>query len=208
MSPPPCQGGIASSSACLAVERRPCPTGPYILWRGEGVEVAVERAHVDAQVRRRLRAVHQHDRAVRVRHLDDALHRVDGAERVRDVGDGDDAACAGASRRSSSSSTISPRSSIGATRRRAPFSSHSICQGTMFEWCSSAGDQHLVAVPHVPAPVGLRHQVDRLGGAADEARSRGCRAAFDEALQPCRAPPRRRRWRACESVCTPRWTFA
>jgi hypothetical protein len=32
--------------------------------------------------------------------------------------------------------STSPASSIGATDRRAPFSSHSICQGTMFEWCS------------------------------------------------------------------------
>ena len=27
---------------------------------------------------------------------------------------------------------------MGTTRSRARFSSHSICQGTMFEWCSSA----------------------------------------------------------------------
>jgi hypothetical protein len=30
----------------------------------------------------------------------------------------------------------SPSSLMGTQRRRAPFSSHSICQGTMFEWCS------------------------------------------------------------------------
>ena len=43
----------------------------------------------------------------------------------------------GVSRRSSSSRITSPSSSMGTDRRRAPFSSHSICQGTMFEWCSS-----------------------------------------------------------------------
>jgi selenocysteine lyase/cysteine desulfurase len=37
---------------------------------------------------------------------------------------------------SNSSSISAPRSSIGATLRTAPFSSQSICQGTMFEWCS------------------------------------------------------------------------
>ena len=37
-----------------------------------------------------------------------------------------------------SSSSSSPRSLMGITRSRAPFSSHSSCQGTMFEWCSMA----------------------------------------------------------------------
>jgi hypothetical protein len=32
---------------------------------------------------------------------------------------------------------ISPRSFTGATRRRAPFSEHSCCHGTMLAWCSS-----------------------------------------------------------------------
>ena len=50
----------------------------------------------------------------------------------------------------------------------APFSPHSSCQGTMFEWCSSAGDQHLVPRAHLAAAVALRHQVDRLGGAAQQ----------------------------------------
>ena len=39
---------------------------------------------------------------------------------------------------SSSSIRISPRSLIGATASFAPFSSQSICHGTMLEWCSSA----------------------------------------------------------------------
>ncbi len=38
--------------------------------------------------------------------------------------------------RSKAAMSTSPASSIGATRSVAPFSSHSICQGTMFEWCS------------------------------------------------------------------------
>ena len=38
--------------------------------------------------------------------------------------------------RSKAAMSTSPASSIGATRSAAPFSSHSICQGTMFEWCS------------------------------------------------------------------------
>jgi hypothetical protein len=35
------------------------------------------------------------------------------------------------------SSTTRPRSSTGATRRRAPVSDASCCQGTMLAWCSS-----------------------------------------------------------------------
>ena len=42
------------------------------------------------------------------------------------------------SRFSSSSIRMAPSSSMGATTSRAPFSSQSICQGTMFEWCSRA----------------------------------------------------------------------
>ena len=47
-------------------------------------------------------------------------------------------------------------------------SSQSICQGTMLEWCSIAGDQDLVALAATRAAVGLGHQVDGLGGAAGE----------------------------------------
>ena len=43
------------------------PVGPNILWPENDVEVAVERLHVDGQVRHRLRAVHQHRRAGGVR---------------------------------------------------------------------------------------------------------------------------------------------
>ena len=44
----------------------------------------------------------------------------------------------GPSRRAYSSMIRSPRSSIGMTLRTAPFSSRSICQGTMLAWCSIA----------------------------------------------------------------------
>ena len=62
-----------------------------------------------------------------------------------------------------------PRVSIGATRSLAPFSSQSICQGTMFEWCSRCGDQDLVARRrHGGRPIGLRDEVDPLRRAAHE----------------------------------------
>ena len=65
-----------------------------------------------------------------------------------------------------SSSSTSPRSSTGATRNLAPTSLHSICQGTMLEWCS-----RLVTTTSSPSPT-LRlphehcHEIDRLGRAA------------------------------------------
>ena len=43
----------------------------------------------------------------------------------------------GPSKRAYSSRMTCPRSSTGATRRRAPVSSQSRYQGTMFAWCSS-----------------------------------------------------------------------
>ena len=51
------------------------PVGPVDLVAGEGVEVAIESLHVDGQVRHRLRAIHQHGDAVRVRQLDHLAHR-------------------------------------------------------------------------------------------------------------------------------------
>ena len=50
----------------LAVEHADAGRAVHLV-AGEGVEVAVERLHVDRQVRRRLRAVDQHRHAARVR---------------------------------------------------------------------------------------------------------------------------------------------
>ena len=74
MSPPPRNGGIASSSS-----RRPQsdadPGRAQHLVAAEGQEVAVQRAHVHRQMRHALRAVQQHQRAGRVRLRD---HRSTG----------------------------------------------------------------------------------------------------------------------------------
>ena len=62
-----------------------------------------------------------------------------------------------------------------ATFRRAFFSSQSICQGTMFEWCSSAVMTTSSPCADALPAEGLGDEVDRLGRAADEddlARSR------------------------------------
>ena len=59
MLPPPCQGGIASSTLALAVDHADAGRGEHLV-AGEDEEVAVERLHVDRHVRDRLRAVDQH----------------------------------------------------------------------------------------------------------------------------------------------------
>ena len=67
------------------------------LVRREREEVAAERLHVDVLVRRGLRCVDDHDRALLVRPRGELLDRVDRAERVRDevVGDHLDVAARG-----------------------------------------------------------------------------------------------------------------
>ena len=72
MSPPPWNGGIASSSARLAVEHADAGRAVELVPGGD-VEVAAERLHVDRHVRRRLRAVDQDRHAARVRDADDLL---------------------------------------------------------------------------------------------------------------------------------------
>ena len=68
---------VKHTDACRTVELVP----------GEGVEIAVERADVDLEVRRRLRAIHQHRRSDCMRELDDSANRVDRAERIGNVRD-------------------------------------------------------------------------------------------------------------------------
>ena len=97
-----------------------------------------------------------------------SAHRVDGAEGVRDVGDGDEPRA----RREQPLELLEHAARRGRRsaprRRRAPRSSHSICQGTMLEWCSSSVISTSSPAPTLrPAPA-RRHQVDRLGGAAHE----------------------------------------
>ena len=72
----------------LAVQRAD-PGRPVQLVAGEDVEIAVDVAHVDGQMHRRLAAVDQHRNAARMRKLHHLLDRNDGAEHVRHVGDRD-----------------------------------------------------------------------------------------------------------------------
>ena len=134
---------------------------------GEGVEVAIQLLHVHAQVRHRLGAVEQHGDAPGVGQVDDRLDRVDRAQRVGDVGQRDELR----PRRQQALELVQEQfagSLIGTTRSRAPFSSQSICQGTMLEWCSiQVMRTSSPAWSRCPAEA-LGDEVDRLGGAAGE----------------------------------------
>ena len=64
------------------------------------------------------------------------VHRGDRAQRVRDLGDGDQFRLRSEQQPGHSSSSSWPVSSTGMTRSFAPVSAHNCCQGTMFAWCS------------------------------------------------------------------------
>jgi hypothetical protein len=81
--------------------------------------LGVERLHVGAPMRDRLRAVDQRRRAVAMRRGDRFARRRHRPEGVRDQRQRDDRV-RGPSNLSYSSSRMSPLSSTGATRRRAP----------------------------------------------------------------------------------------
>ena len=124
------------SSDLLAVEDADAG-GAEDLVAGEGVEIGVERLHVHCHVRRGLRAVDQRHGAGGVRHVDDLFDRIDGAERVRDVRDGHHAGA-----RIEQLLVLLQKEFAalvhGNDAQLRAFSSQSICQGTMLEWCSMA----------------------------------------------------------------------
>ena len=130
---------------------------------GRDVEVAAERLDVDRHVVRRLRSVDQDRDAARVRERDDVLDRIDRAERVGHVRDRRRSWSAARSAARARSTIRAPRSSIGATRSRAPRSSQMICHGTMFEWCSIA--EMTISSPgrERRAHEGVGDEVDALG---------------------------------------------
>ena len=123
--------------------------------------------HVDRDVRNRLRAVDQHPRAVTVTQFDDLLAPVTVPSALETCV----AATSfvfGPSRSSNSDINRLPASSTGATlqhrtgllRKQLPRND----VGVMFQ----VGDDDLVAGPQVLAAPRVGHQVDGLGGAADE----------------------------------------
>ena len=168
MLPPPCQGGMSSSSSRLPYST-PMPVGPKILWPENTKKSASSALHVHAHVRDRLRAVDQRARAGAVRHRDHLPHRRDRAQRVRHLRERDELRAVVRAACWYSSSSTWPRSSTGITRScRARLRRHSCCQGTMLAWCSRWETMISSPAPTLlPRPSSWR-PVDGFGGAAHE----------------------------------------
>ena len=89
ISPPPMNGGIASSRCLLAVQHAAGGRAAHLV-SAEHEEIRIERLHVHGHVRDALRAVHEHDRAFLVRRVGNLADRIDRAEDVRALRDGDE----------------------------------------------------------------------------------------------------------------------
>ena len=136
MSPPPCQGGMASRCSRRAPEHADAGR-PVELVAAEDVEVGAQRPHVDAEVRRPLRAVHQHRDAARPGQRDDRRRAASPCRARWRPASPPAASPAGRA-------AAPARPGRGRRRRRwapAPpgprVAAASSCQGTMLEWCSS-----------------------------------------------------------------------
>ena len=165
------------------------PVGPNILWLEKHVEVAVERLHVDGQVRHRLRAVDQHHGAARVRLRDHLAHRIDRARARSRRGRPPRSSCAPTAADRRRRRSTSPRSLIGTTRSDGAgllaqhLPRHDV--RVMLE----PRQQHLVARLQRRPPVALRHEVDAVGRALGQD-DRRARRRVDERAPPWRARPR------------------
>ena len=182
-------GGISSSSSRRA-HSTPMPVGPEHLVAGEARRSRRPGSvDVDRHLRHRLGAVDQHQRAGVVRALGDLRDRVDRPEDVRDVRDRDQLHAAGArAARRACRGRAGRRSSSSTYSSIAPCSSHSSCQGTMFEWCSIRVTSTTSPAAHVCAAPREADEVDRLGRVADEHGLRRPRA--DQPRELARARPR------------------
>src|SRR3989442_297311 len=77
---------IAISMHSLPINCSARPASAYFTGR-ECIEIAIEILDIDFEMRHCLRPIDQNGDATAVRHLDDLLDRVDGAERIRQMSD-------------------------------------------------------------------------------------------------------------------------
>ena len=119
---------------------------------GEDVEVGAEVLDVDGPWGTRLGAVDEHQGAGRVglaHHLPD---RVDGAQRVRHVGEGDQLGPRAQQHLEGLAGRGGPARRRRTNSRSASFSWTSSCQGTRLEWCSSSVSTIVSARPMLRRP--------------------------------------------------------
>ena len=133
----------------------------------EAVEVAVERAHVDAQVRNRLRSVDHHRGAARVREANDLVDGRHRAQHVRDMGDGDEARARRQQGPVAREIDLAARVERDGQQPRPALRAQHL-PGHEIRVVLEPRRQHLVTGPDPEPPERLRDQVHRLGGAARE----------------------------------------
>ena len=112
-----------------------------------------------------MRAIDQHADAVLWAIAMISSHRIDGAERVGNLGDGNERVRA-LNNFGTSSRISSPRSFAGMTRSFAPVWSAQNLPRHDVRVVLQNGDHHLIALADITPTPGTRHQIDRLGGAA------------------------------------------
>ncbi len=141
--------------------------GAVELVTGENIEVATQRLHVHRQMRHGLRAIDQHRHAACMGKLRHARHIVDGAQYVRDMGDGQHARARPEQLRQG----LQVERAVVADRRHAQFGTGGIAHhlpGHDVGMVLHRRHQHLVAGLQARPCVALCDQIDRFGGATHE----------------------------------------
>ena len=146
----------------------------------EGVEVAANRLHVHRLVGHGLGAIDQHERADRVRAPRHRGHRIDRAERVRHVGDRQQPGAFAEQALEGRHVELAVVLHRDHLEHRAGLLAHEL-PGHDVGVVLHGAEQDLVACGQARSAPALRHQVDRLGGAAGEHDLVGARGV-EEAL--------------------------
>ena len=205
ISPPPRNGGIASSSSARA-QSAPMPLGPQHLVGGERDEVGVPRLHVGGDVRHVLARVDEHERVVRVRGVGERPDLVDRAEHVRHRADREQL---GAVEQLVEVGEVEPvvvgRSGSSAARCRAPPRACATARrwrGAPCAMSTIASPSRRLARAHVYATrliasVALRVKTISLG-----------RRGVDERRRPCARAASKAAVASSAIVYTPRWMLA
>ena len=156
---------------------------------GEDVEVGAQLLHVDRQVRHRLGAVDEDERAGGVGHLDHLADRVDRAQRVRDVGEGDELRV----EPQEHLEDVEAEDPVVGDRDELQVAVHLLGQDLPRDEVRVVlhlGEDDRVALAQVAAAPAVGDEVDRLGRVAGPD-DLAVRRRVDEAGRPGRGRPRR-----------------
>ena len=140
---------------------------PVDLVAGEGVEIAIQVLDVDRQMHRALAAIDHHRDAARMGKPRDFLHRRDGAQHVRHMGDGDHLRA----RRQRCLEIL--EAEFVFRRHRHPFQHRAVplaleMPGHDIGMVLHDRQHDLVALADPHPAEGVRNQIDRLGGVLGE----------------------------------------